>query len=250
MSTLIAIPVYNEAPTVSRVVGRVLDFHPDLLVIDDGSTDGTAAQLAGLPVAKVRHEINQGYGSSIIDALAWARANSRDWVITMDCDEQHEPESLPAFFEAISQDNADVISGSRYLGMGDASSAPADRRRINSLITAEINQRLGFRLSDGFCGFKAFRVASLAGLSLSEPGYAFPIQFWVQAAAAGLRIREIPVKLIYNDPSRSFGVHLDDPQVRLAHYREVLNAEIARAWSPRTSTPASLPSCRGQYSCS
>lgn len=250
MNTLIAIPVYNESRTVSRVVGRVLDFHPDLLVIDDGSTDGSEELLRKLPIALLRHPRNLGYGSSIIDAFAWAKARGREWVITMDCDEQHEPESLPAFFDAIRHGDADIISGSRYLGLGDTSTAPADRRRINAAITADINQRLGYRLTDGFCGFKAFRVSAVASLRLSEPGYAFPIQFWVQAAAHGLRVREIPVKLIYNDPNRSFGAHLDDPEVRLAHYREVLNAEIAKAAAQRPASCASLPSCCGQYSCS
>jgi dolichol-phosphate mannosyltransferase len=110
----------------------------------------------------------------------------------------------------------------------DADNPPPDRRAINGQITAELNGRLGLNLTDAFCGFKAYRVEAVKRLKLDVDGYAFPMQFWVQAVAAGLRIREIPVKLIYNDLSRSFGGPLDDPQVRLNHYRCVLHRELRR----------------------
>ena len=105
---------------------------------------------------------------------------------------------------------------------------PPDRRAINATITAELNERLGLELTDAFCGFKAYRMDAICRLRLDADGYAFPMQFWVQAVAAGLRIREIPVKLIYNDPRRSFGGPLDDAGVRLAHYRCVLHRELRR----------------------
>src|SRR6185369_8681890 len=107
-------------------------------------------------------------------------------------------------------------------------SPPADRRAINSQITAEINDRIGLHLTDSFCGFKAYRVAAVRRLSFDVDGYAFPMQFWVQAVADGLRIGEIPVKLIYNDLNRSFGGPLDDPQIRLNHYRCIFHRELRR----------------------
>jgi dolichol-phosphate mannosyltransferase len=147
----------------------------------------------------------------------------------MDCDEQHEPASLPDFFRAIKQDDADVISGSRYLSVdlcGDP--PPEDRRTINRTITQWVNDKLNLNITDAFCGFKAYRTSGVKKLSLDETGYAFPLQFWVQAAAADLRIREIPVRLIYNDPNRSFGGPLDDSAIRLQHYRRVFNEELAK----------------------
>jgi dolichol-phosphate mannosyltransferase len=124
-----------------------------------------------------------------------------------------------------------VVSGSRYLGgpeTGPDGRPPAERREINRIITGRLNERLGLALTDAFCGFKAFRVEALRRLDLNEPGYAFPLQFWVQAAAHGLRIVETPVRLIYNDPNRSFGAHLDDADRRLRHYLEVFERELAR----------------------
>jgi len=89
-----------------------------------------------------------------------------------------------------------------------------------------LEQVLGLRLTDSFCGFKAHRVAAMRCLRLTEPGYAFPLQFWVQCVRAGLRIREIPVRCIYRDRSRAFGGTLDDPVSRLQHYLEVFAAEL------------------------
>lgn len=229
MRTMLAIPVYNEERHVCNVLSRVKAFTRDILVIDDGSTDETPCLLAKAGVDVIRHATNRGYGRSLLDAFRWASVDGCDWVVTMDCDEQHEPASIPAFLRAAEEGTHDVVSGSRYLpGSGGDDSPPPDRRAINAEITEEINRRLGLSLTDSFCGFKAYRVSALARLSLDEPGYAFPMQFWVQAVAHGLRIREIPIRLIYNDLNRSFGGPLDDPEVRLRHYRRVLHCELER----------------------
>jgi glycosyltransferase involved in cell wall biosynthesis len=230
MKTLVAIPVYNEQKYVTQVLGEVRRYTNDILVIDDGSTDDTPVMLARQPVEVIRHAANRGYGQSMVDAFRWASCGMHgyDWVVTMDCDEQHEPASLPDFFAAIEQDDADVISGSRYIhdcSQGDC--PPEDRRAINGMITELINEKLGLQLTDSFCGFKAYRVKPLKKMKLSERGYAFPMQFWVQAVANGLRIREIPIRLIYNDPNRSFGGPLDNADHRRSHYLDVFERELA-----------------------
>ena len=233
MRTLVAIPVYNEEGYVRGVLKRVRDFATDILVVDDGSTDGTGDVLTRLQrpleFEMIRHSTNLGYGRSLLDAFAFAQGRGYDWVITMDCDEQHEPAAIPRFLEAAARDDLDLISGSRYLTIDeDGDSPPADRRAINHRITAELNERLGLTLTDGFCGFKAHRVSALGDLRITETGYAFPMQLWVQSVAAGHRIGEIPVSLIYNDASRSFGGGLDVPEVRLNHYRAVMHCELER----------------------
>ncbi len=240
MQTLIAIPVFNEEKYVRQVLDRVLARGHDILVIDDGSTDGTPEILDGLRDARIRvirHPTNLGYGRSLRDAFDAAEMGGYDWVITMDCDEQHEPDAIPDFVRAAQAGNADIVSGSRYLvEMPEDDAPPRDRRAVNATITREINDRLGSRfvevggalLTDAFCGFKAHRVSAMEQLDLTEDGYAFPMQFWVQAAAAKLRVVEIPTKLIYNDPNRSFGGELDQSDVRLAYYRRVLHCELIR----------------------
>jgi dolichol-phosphate mannosyltransferase len=245
--TLVAIPVYNEQKYVLRVLELVLQHAPpprQVLVIDDGSTDATPTLLAQFPVEVIRHSRNRGYGRSMQDAFRWAAVDNFDWVITMDCDEQHEPAAIPRFVEAIERDDLDVVSGSRYMVSDpDADSPPPDRRVINGQITRELDERLGLKLTDSFCGFKAYRVAAIKRLGLDVDGYAFPMQFWVQAIAEGLRIGEIPVKLIYNDLNRSFGGPLDDAQNRLNHYRCILHRELRRCASrlPKRALGDTLP---------
>lgn len=233
MRTLVAIPVFNEAGYVEGVLRRVASFAGDVLVVDDASTDATPEILSRLQgelgFELIRHATNTGYGCSLRDAFAFAAGRAFDWIITMDCDEQHEPAAIPRFLEAAADDDLDIISGSRYFAVDDDNdSPPPDRRAINHRMTAEINERLGLTLTDSFCGFKAHRVEAMKRLTLTECGYAFPMQLWVQAAAAGLRIGEIPVRLIYNDPSRTFGGDLDDAAIREGHYRRVLHCELER----------------------
>lgn len=228
-SVLLGIPVYNEARSIDRVLGEVRRFVQHVLVIDDGSTDETPMRLASHRVEVVRHAWNRGYGRSMQDIFRWALVDGMDWVITMDCDEQHEPGSIPDFLQSIRSDQADVVSGSRYLRESARDNeAPDDRRRINRTLTEEINRRLGLTLTDSFCGFKAYRVSALRRLALDVDGYDFPMQFWVQAVAHRLRIEELPVPRLYLDPNRSFGGQLDDPERRLGVYRATLHRELHR----------------------
>lgn len=242
MRVLAAIPVFNEARYVRRVVAEVRRQVPDVLVVDDGSTDDTSRLLDALAdVSVIRHPENRGYGQSLIDAFAYAQRLRYEWVITIDCDDQHEPERIAEFIARARQDDADIVSGSRYLQvMPENTTPPEDRRAINARITDMLNRALGLSLTDAFCGFKAYRVAALASLELTIPGYAFPMQFWVQAAHRGLRICELPVPLIYHDPTRHFGGLLDDPDSRYRHYLEVFTAELRRVNSVSAQCVACL----------
>ncbi|MCO6458257.1 MAG: glycosyltransferase family 2 protein [Pirellulaceae bacterium] len=226
--SLAALPVYNEARYVHAVLDEVLKYSQDVLVVDDGSTDGTAELLATRTDVRVlTHARNRGYGAALRTAFDHALREGYDCLVTIDCDGQHEPLRIPRFVAAVRQ-GADLASGSRYLKQypGD-SEPPAQRRWINQQVTAELNRRLGLNLTDAFCGFKAYRVAALGQLELSEDGYAMPLELWVQAAAVGLKILELPVPLIYLDAERSFGGALDDGQTRLQYYHRVLDRSLA-----------------------
>jgi dolichol-phosphate mannosyltransferase len=224
---LTALPVFNEASHVDAVLDEVVRYSADVLVVDDGSTDGTAERLAARnDVFVVRHGVNRGYGAALKTAFDYAIRFRYDVLVTIDCDGQHEPQRICELVAACR--DADIVSGSRYLAASDAvSQAPAERRRINQLITHEVNERLGLSLTDAFCGFKAYRVCALTELSITDPGYAMPLELWVQAAHADLRIVEVPVPLIYLEEKRSFGGSLDDGVRRMEYYHQVLDRAIA-----------------------
>lgn len=240
MRYLVAIPVFNEAATLRQVLAEIRRYAGDILVIDDGSTDQTPQLLReerGIRV--IRHRENLGYGQSLIDAFQFAIEGGYDWLITIDCDEQHEPAWIPKFLAAAREDDADIISGSRYLAEFEGNSRPPlDRRAINQKITDLLNEVLALNITDSFCGFKAYRVSALKRLNITVPGYAMPLQLWVQAVREGLRIREIPVRLIYNDPDRFFGGSLDDADARLLYYYDVLIHELGRSMPKATLAEA------------
>ena len=234
---LTALPVYNEASHVDAVLDEVVRHASDVLVVDDGSTDGAAQRLAARSdVFSVRHPDNRGYGAALRTAFGYAIRFRYDVLVTIDCDGQHEPQRIQQLVAACR--DADIVSGSRYLDVdGTKGDAPAERRHINQLITRELNDRLGLTLTDAFCGFKAYRVAALEQLRISEPGYGMPLELWVQAAHRGLRIVEVPVPLIYLEEERSFGGSLDDGRKRLEYYHQVLDRALA-AVAERGRPPA------------
>ena len=218
-------PVYNEAGTVNAVLDEVVQYSEHVLVVDDGSTDDTADILSERnDVIVVRHEKNRGYGAALVTAFDYAVENRFEILVTIDCDGQHEPQRIQQFVTACENTGADIVSGSRYLKSFKADTPPpAQRRRINMEITSVINQRLGFDLTDAFCGFKAYRTTALRQLQLKETGYAMPLELWVQASCHKLAVVEVAVPLIYLDENRSFGGQLDDGATRLTYYMEVLN---------------------------
>src|SRR6266576_967778 len=151
MKFLTAIPVYNEERHIQNVVGELWRYSPQVVVINDGSTDRTAELLGQLtspvrtanssndePIQRtfdvVTHPTNRGYGAALITAFAYALKQDVDVLVTIDCDGQHEPSRIPVLLESIH--DADVVSGSRYLrDFRQDNSAPQDRQHINRQIS-------------------------------------------------------------------------------------------------------------------
>jgi len=226
---LTALPVYNEIDYVDDVLDAVSITSDNILVIDDGSTDGTSQRVEQhAHVQVIRHEQNLGYGAALKTAFNFAALHEYDVLVTIDCDGQHEPVRIPQFVAACQ--TADIVSGSRYLECFEGDSEPPqDRLRVNQQVLAELKRRLQLDLTDAFCGFKAYRVDALEQLQISEDGYAMPLEMWVQAVHHGLRIKELPVPLIYLDESRSFGGVLEAADARLHYYHLVLDRSILAA---------------------
>lgn len=226
MKTLVALPVYNQEKNIREIISRVKTFASDILILDDGSTDGSlmlSSKIDGVQI--ISHHRNMGYGRTIIDVFRYAVKKGYECLITLDSDEQHEPEEIPLFLERIL--HCDIASGSRFLlPFKVGRDVPADRYAINMELTKIIRKITRYKLTDSFCGFKAYRVEAIKKMRLTEHGYGMPLQLWIQAWRLGLHILEVPVKLIYSDMTRRFAGRLDDPAIRLAYYKEVIEKEL------------------------
>ncbi len=229
MRLLAAIPVHNEEKYLEDVLREVARYAENILVVDDGSTDQTPKLLRRFAAVKVlRHPRNLGYGAGLRTAFQQTIEGGYDALVTLDCDGQHEPARIPDLARRLEE--ADIVSGSRYLRVFDPNQRPPEeRRRINLEVTRWLNECLGLNLTDAFCGFKAYRSSVLEVFDITDNGYAMPLQVWVQAVQHGLSIVEVPVPLIYLDEERAFGGSLDDSSFRLKHYKQVLQEALSRA---------------------
>ena len=173
---LTAVPVYNEAKHLREVLAQIRRYSTDILVVNDGSADGTSALLEREPgLLRVDHPTNRGYGAALISAFRFALDRGYEMLVTADCDGQHEPARIPVLLEAIH--DCDIVSGSRYYrDFRQDTPAPTDRQFINATITGEINARYGLNLTDAFCGFKAYRREALEKLRIAESGWGMPLQ--------------------------------------------------------------------------
>ncbi len=206
MNTLLVIPVYQEEENISKVLydiekSRATGIPFDILIIDDGSTDSTPSILDRLQkdieFDILMHKENVGYGNALKSGFDSAIRGGYNTIITMDADEQHDPDFLKSFF-AIK--GADILSGSRYqdIVLGK-NSIPPDRFLINMIMTTIVNHLTGYSLTDSFCGMKAYKVDALKKLDLKglAEGYEMPLQLLFQARSNNLSIIEVPVPLIY-----------------------------------------------------
>jgi dolichol-phosphate mannosyltransferase len=202
---LVIIPTYNERDNVPRLVPLVLaqDERLDVLIIDDGSPDGTGAVADELAAETSRvHVIHRsgklGLGTAYLAGFAWGLERGYDWLFEMDADFSHDPAHLPQFIEAL--DDADLVLGSRYLeGRVTVVNWPITRLMLS--YSANIYARVvtGVPLWDATGGFKAFHRRVLEGIDLDRvesEGYSFQIEINLRTWKRGFRIREIPIVFV------------------------------------------------------
>lgn len=202
---LVIIPTYNEINNIRRIVPQVLEQDPriEVLVVDDGSPDGTGAAADELARADARvHALHRagklGLGTAYRAGFRWALEHDYEYVFEMDCDFSHDPKHLPQFLEAAQ--NADLVLGSRYLhGRVTVVNWPMPRLLLS--YSANIYARVvtGLRLCDATGGFKCFRRRVLEAIDLEavgSNGYAFQIEMSFRAARKRFRIVEIPIVFV------------------------------------------------------
>ena len=196
---LVVLPTYNEAENLDRVAAAILAHGPRLLIVDDGSPDGTgdlADRLAIEDRIDVLHRSEKGgLGPAYTAGFAWGLKRGAEILCEMDADFSHDPNDLPRLFAAI-DDGADLVIGSRYVPGGGVEDWPWRRRALSRGGNLYANVMLGVRIGDMTSGFRAFRAASLEKLHPEDcrsSGYAFQIEMAWRAARLGLTITEVPI---------------------------------------------------------
>jgi len=199
----VILPTYDEAENIGPIAAAILDALPDatLLVVDDGSPDGTGeladALAAADPRIRVRHRTaKQGLGKAYLDGFGRALAGGAGVVVQMDADFSHDPTVLPALVAPILADEADLVIGSRYTAGGGVMDWGLGRRVISR--GGSLFARIVLHLSpnDLTGGFKAWRAETLAAVPVDgvhAGGYVFQIEMTFRASRAAARIREIPI---------------------------------------------------------
>ncbi|HJU68169.1 MAG TPA: polyprenol monophosphomannose synthase [Gemmatimonadaceae bacterium] len=202
---LVIIPTYNERDNIARIIDQVLgrDERLDVLVVDDGSPDGTGAIVDTIKAANPRVDVihragKQGLGTAYIAGFKWALAREYAFVFEMDADFSHDPAHLPQFLEAV--ERADIVIGSRYRnGRVTVVNWPVGRLLLS--YAANIYARIitGLQLFDSTAGFKCFRREVLQAIPLDavrSSGYAFQIEMNFRAWKKGFRLVEIPIVFV------------------------------------------------------
>jgi dolichol-phosphate mannosyltransferase len=199
----VIVPTYDEADNIRPITAAILDALPaaTILVVDDGSPDGTgqiADELAAAdPRIRVRHRTaKQGLGRAYLDGFGVALGNGATVVVQMDADFSHDPAVLPALVAPIEAGEADLVIGSRYTPGGGVVDWGTGRRLISRGGSIFARLVLGLRPNDLTGGFKAWRSSTLAAVpfdGVHAGGYVFQIEMTYRASRAGARIREVPI---------------------------------------------------------
>ena len=194
--TCVIIPTYNNAGTVLDVITRALAQNLPVVVVDDGCTDGTAAQLAeaALPVTVLTHPCNRGKGIALRTGLEYARKNGFRYAVTLDADGQHFPEDLPLFLAAIDGHPGALVLGSRDL---TADNMPGGNTFANRFSNFWFRIQTARRIPDTQTGYRAYPLASLPSLKLLTARYEAELTLLVFSAWKGVELVPVPIRVCY-----------------------------------------------------
>ena len=204
MSKLIIIPTYNEKENIEKIILKVfsLDVDFDILIVDDGSPDGTAniVKETQKTYPKKLHIVERtgklGLGTAYIFGFKWALKNNYDYIFEMDADFSHDPDDLIRLYKACHEDKGDVAIGSRYIKGVNIVNWPMSRLLMSFFASKYVKIITGMPIQDSTAGFKCYKRSVLEKINLEKiqfVGYAFQIEMKFTAWKYGFNVVEVPV---------------------------------------------------------
>lgn len=205
--SIIIIPTYNEKENIAQIIRAIFDLHGrfDILVIDDGSPDGTAAIVKGLMEQEpykghlfiMERSGKLGLGTAYIEGFKWALARPQyEYIFEMDADFSHDPKDVPRLLAACKEHGADLAIGSRYISGVNVVNWPMSRVLMSYFASKYVKFVTGIPVHDTTAGFKCYRRRVLQAIPLNEirfKGYAFQIEMKFTTYLLGFKIEEVPV---------------------------------------------------------
>ena len=190
MGICIVIPAFNAAATIINVVAETRALGHPILVVDDGSTDGTAERLAALNVRVLRHAVNRGKGAALRTGFSWALENGCSAVITIDSDGQHDPTAIPLLLATALERRVDILIASRSTQFGEMAGL---RNSWNRFGVWCVRKKTGFEITDSQSGFRYYSARLLSGIELTANGYELEMEVLMKAWRGGFTIGSLPI---------------------------------------------------------
>ena len=195
----VVIPALNEAMTIRELANRAMAHCELVVIIDDGSTDGTAERLAGLPITLLRHHSRQGKAASLMQGIRAALRQPVSAVITMDGDGQHQPEDIPKLLAAAARAPDSIVIGARDI---DVEAIPPARLFANRFANFWISWACGYPVRDSQSGYRLYPrrvLEQVAARHDPHHGFVFESEILINAAQAGYRSVPISIRALYNN---------------------------------------------------
>jgi glycosyltransferase involved in cell wall biosynthesis len=195
-TTAAVIPAFNEEKHIGDVVRRTREQLDHVVVVDDGSSDDTAARAREAGAEVIVHPENRGKGESIKSGLRYWLERQLTWVVILDADGQHRPEEIDRLIRAAASDGASLLLGNR---MKDISSMPLVRRWVNRYMSKKISRLCGQDIPDTQCGFRMLHRHFIPEVLTGTDRFDYETEMLIIASRKGFRIESVPISTVYSD---------------------------------------------------
>ena len=210
------LPAFNEAAVIGDVVRELVTHHPNVVVVDDGSSYETAVEATNAGALTLSHALNRGQGAALQTGIDYCLSRGARILVTFDADGQHRSEDIPRLVRPILDGTVDVVLGSRFLGTTE--NMPALRSVLLKVAVLFTRLYSRARITDVHNGFRAFSRRAATQIRISQDGMAHASELIDQIVGAGLSYQEMPVHVRYTEYSRAKGQRTSGALKILADY--------------------------------